>query len=289
MALGGVGILAPFVSGALQVYRFYTSNLAKRAAIYVDNDGLQPPDAASEDGAAIDGEAAAEAQITDISPYLPTLEIEVSTGEVVGAVGGTVLILVMVLLQLTMVDVRDYVQFYNVTSQDIQFGIGYLPWSNVSCNGPAPVGQTATIKAVGSPPTVPGIIPDDTVINYALITMDNSGSGDSIGYVLEATASGDFPGFRVAVYVAGDGSDTSLYLAFTNDDCNDFWRQFDPPYQGVPGTGQTTLTMQATSGNYTLSIALNQLNGQSPSPLDGTTGYNFEHLLVLTDGSLPLS
>jgi hypothetical protein len=289
MALGGVGILAPFVSGALQVYRFYTSNLAKRAAIYVDNDGLQPPDAASEDGAAIDGEAAAEAQITDISPYLPTLEIEVSTGEVVGAVGGTVLILVMVLLQLTMVDVRDYVQFYNVTSQDIQFGIGYLPSSNVSCNGPAPVGQTATIKAVGSPPTVPGIIPGDTVINYALITMDNSGSGDSIGYVLEATASGDFPGFRVAVYVAGDGSNTSLYLAFTKDDCNDFWQQFDPPHQGVPGTGQTTLTMQATSGNYALSIALNQLNGQSPSPLDGTTGYNFEHLLVLTDGSLPLS
>ena len=135
----------------------------------------------------------------------------------------------MVLLQIMLVEVRDYVQFYNVTSQDIKFGIGYLPWSNVSCNGPAPVGQTATIKAVGSPPTVPGIIPDDTVINYALITMDNSGSGDSIGYVLEATASGDFPGFRVAVYVGGDGSNTSLYLAFTNDDCNDFWQQFDPP------------------------------------------------------------
>ena len=66
--------------------------------------------------------------------------------------------------------------------------------------------------------------------------------------------------------------------------------------------------LQATSGNYTLSITLNQLNGQSPSPLDGTpppeaeeasdvaaspldgtTGYNFEHLIVLTDGSLPLS
>jgi hypothetical protein len=289
MALGGVGILAPFVSGSLQAYRFYTSGLVKRAAIYVDNDGLQPPDAAGEDGAAIDAEAAAEAQITDISPYLPTLEIEVSTGEVVGAVGGTVLILVMVLLQLTMVDVRDYVQFYNVTSQDIQFGIGYLPWDNVSCKGPAPVGQTATIKAVGSPPTVPGIIPSDTVINYALITMDNSGSGDSIGYVLEATPSGDFPGFRVAVYVAGDGSDTSLYLAFTNDDCNDFWQQFDPPHEYDPGTGQTTLTMQATYGNYTLSIALNQLNGQSPSPLDGTMGYNFEHLIALTDGSVPLS
>jgi hypothetical protein len=281
MALGGVGILAPFVGGALRAYRFYTSGLAKRAAIYVDDDGLQPSGAAGEDGAAIDGEAAAEAQITDISPYLPTLEIEVSTAELVGAVGGAVLVFLMVLLQIMMVEARDYVQFYNVTSRDIQFGIGYL-WRNISCNGPAPVGQTATIKAVGSPPTVPGIIPDDTVINYSLITMDNSGLGVSIGYVLEATPSGDFPGFRVAVNVAGDGSDTSLYLAFTNDDCNDFWQQFD-------NTGQTTLTMQATSGSYTLSIALNQLNGQSPSPLDGTMGYNFEHLIVLTDGSIPLS
>jgi hypothetical protein len=289
MALGGVGILAPFISGALQAYRFYASDLVKRAAIYVDNEGLQPPDAAGEDGAAIDAEAAGRPYITDISLYLPTLEIEVSTAEVVGAVGGAVMILVMVLLQLTMVYVRDYVQFYNVTSQDIQFGIGYLPWDNVFCNGPAPVGQTVTIKAVGSPPTVPGIIPDETVINYALITMDNSGSGYSIGYVLEATASGDFPGFRVAVYVAGDGSNTSLYLAFTNDDCNHFWQQFDPPYQGESGTGQTTLTMKATSDNYTLSIALNQLNGQSASPLDGTMGYNFEHLIVLTDGSIPLS
>jgi hypothetical protein len=290
MALGGVGILAPFVSGAVQAYRFYTSDLVKRAAIYVDNDGLQPPDTAGEDAAAIDAEAAEGASnIPDISPYLPQLEIEIGTGEVVGAIGGSILILVMVLLQLMLVEVRNYVQFYNVTSQDIQFGIGYLPWGNVSCNGPAPIGQTATIKAVGSPPTVPGIIPDETVINYSLITMDNTGSGDSIGYVLQATPSGNFPGFRVAVYVAGDGSNTSLYLAFTNDDCNDFWQQFDPPHQGDPGTGKTTLTMQATYGNYTLHIALNQLNGQSPSPLDGTMGYNFEHLIVLTDGSIPLS
>lgn len=290
MALGGVGILAPFVSGAVQAYRFYTSDLVKRAAIEVDNAGLKPPDAAGEEGAAIDSEAANGASnIPDISPYLPQLEVEIGTGEVVGAVGGAILILVMVLLQLMLVEVRNYVQFYNVTSQDIQFGIGYLPWGNVSCNGPAPVGQTATIKAVGSPPTVPGIIPDETVINYALITMDNAGSGNSIGYVLQATPSGDFPGFRVAVYVAGDGSNTSLHLAFTNDDCNDFWQQFDPPNQGVPGTGQSTLTMNATYDNYTLYIALNQLNGQSPSPLDGTEGYNFEHLIVLTDGSIPLS
>jgi hypothetical protein len=288
--IGGVGIgaaLPSLVRAALQVYRFYSKAIAKAVADYLVGNPPQPPPEAEAAGTDIDSDAASQAALDAF--LAPTLSVDISVGAVAGAAGGAVLILLMAVLQLTMVDVRDYVQFYNVTSQDIQFGIGYLPWGNVSCNGPAPVGQTATIKAVGSPPTVPGIIPSGTVMNYALITMDNSGSGDSIGYVLEATPFGDFPGFRTAVYVAGDGSNTSLYLAFTNDDCNDFWQQFDPPYQGEAGTGQTTLTMRATSGNYTLSIALNQLNGQSASPLDGTMGYNFEHLIVLTDGSISLS
>jgi hypothetical protein len=286
IGVGGAGIgaaLPSLVRAALQVYRFYAKDISRAVADWLVGNPRRPPaeaEAASED---IDSEAAALARY-----FTPTLSVDISAAAVAGAAGGAVLVLLMAVLQLTMVDVRDYVQFYNVTSQDVQFGIGYLPWGGVSCNGPAPVGQTATIKAVGSPPTVPGIIPGDTVINYALITMDNSGSGDSIGYVLQATPSGDFPGFRVAVYVDGAGSNTTLYLAFTNDDCNDFWQQFDPPHQGDPGTGQATLTMKATSGNYTLSIALNQLNGQSPSPLDGTMGYNFEHLIVLTDGSVPL-
>jgi hypothetical protein len=292
IGIGGVVLgaaLASLVRAALQVYRFYAKDISKAVADWLVGNSPQPPPEAEQAGAEIDAEAAQQAYLNDVVFGSSTLSVDISTGAVVGAAGGAVLIFLMAILALTMVDVRDYVQFYNVTSQDIQFGIGYLPWDNVSSNGPAPVGQTATIKAVGSPPTVPGIIPDDTVINYALITMDNSGSGYSIGYVLEATPSDGFPGFRVAVYVAGDGSNTSLYLAFTNDDCNDFWQQFDPTHQGVPGTGQTTLTMQATYGKYTLSIALNQLNGQSPSPLDGTTGYNFEHLIVLTDGSVPLS
>jgi hypothetical protein len=281
---GIVAALPSLVRSALQVYRFYATDISKAVADWLVGNPPQPPAEAQATSEDIDSQAA------EIADYLSSsLSVDISAAAVAGAVGGTVLIVLMAILQLTMVDVRDYVQFYNVTSEDIQFGIGYLPWGNVSCNGPAPVGQTATIKAVGSPPTVPGTIPDETVINYALITMDNSGSGDSIGYVLEATPSGDFPGFRVAVYVAGDGNNTSLYLAFTNDDCNDFWQQFDPTHQDDPGTGQTTLTMQATSGDYTLSIALNQLKGQSPSPLDGTMGYNFEHLIVLTDGSVSLA
>ena len=289
ISVGIAAAVSALLRSVVQVYRVYVIDMSKAVTVYLADNPPQPPAQAEEASEDIDFEAASAAAYDGVVlPGGATLSVDMA-GAAAGAAGGAVLVLLMVVLQLTMVDVRDYVEFYNVTSQDIQFGIGCLPWGDVSCNGPAPVGQTATIKAVGSPPTVPGIIPSDTVINYALITMDNSGSGDSIGYVLEATPSGDFPGFRVAVYVAGDGSGTSLYLAFTNDDCNDFWQQFDPPHQGDPGTGQKTLTMQATSGNYTLSIALNQLNGQSPSPLDGTMGYNFEHLIVLTDGSVPLS
>jgi hypothetical protein len=294
IGIGGLAIgaaLPSLVRTALQVYRFYAKDISKAVADWLVGNRPQPPMEAEQTSGDIDSEAASAAGLDNvvIPSLAPTLSVDISPVAVTGAVGGAVLILLIAILQLTMVDVRNYVRFYNVTSQDIQFGIGYLPWGGFSCNGPAPVGQTATIEAVGSPPTVPGIIPDATVINYALITFDNSGSGDSIGYVLEATPSGDFPGFRVAVYVAGDGSNTSLYLAFTNDDCNGFWQQFDPSHQGVPGTGKTVLTMQATSGDYTLAIALNQLDGQSPSPLDGTMGYNFEHLIVLTDGSVPLS
>ena len=293
IGIGGLAIgtaLPSLVRSALQVYRFYAKDISNAVARFLTGNPRQPPAEAEQTGGDIDSAAASEAALVDEPlPYFASLSVDISPAAVAGAAGGAVLILLMAILQLTMADVRNYVQFYNVTGQDIQFGIGYLPWGNVSCNGPAPVGQTATIKAVGSPLTAPGVIPDDTVINYALITFDNSGSGDSIGYVLEATPSGDFPGFRVAVYVDGAGISTSLYLAFTNDDCNDFWQQFNPPQGGVSGTGKETLTMQATHGDYTLAIALNQLSGQSSSPLDATQGYNFEHLIVLTNGSVPLS
>jgi hypothetical protein len=59
--------------------------------------------------------------------------------------------------------------------------------------------------------------------------------------------------------------------------------------QHITDNRNDDLTMTATSGKYTLSIATNKNSGESPSPLDATEGYNYEHLIVLTDGSIPLS
>jgi hypothetical protein len=41
------------------------------------------------------------------------------------------------------------------------------------------------------------------------------------------------------------------------------------------------LAANVTVGDYTLSIATNQLDGKSPSPTTLEVGYNYQHLIVL--------
>jgi hypothetical protein len=219
-----------------------------------------------------------------------TADFAISTGSAVAAGVGVVIVLFFVFLRLIGKQLNNYVKFYNVTAEDIQFGMCIVPQGE-SSKGPAAVGQTASITKVSPAKAPPGVMPQDTGIYYSQLAFNNSNPLTSIGYILEALpgSTTSFPGFRVGIYVDGN-NDNTLYIAFTNDDCNDFWNNFEPYNENNPNpTGQQVLTMQATSGNYTLQIATNQLNGQSPSPLDATEGYNFEHLIVLTDGSVPLS
>jgi hypothetical protein len=234
------------------------------------------------DGAGEEGVEIAEGAVADFT---------ISAGAGIAAGVGVVIILFFVFLQLIGKQLNNYVRFYNVSQTDIPFGICILPQGE-SGKGPALVGQTATITHVGPAQAPPGVIPQDTAIYYSQLAFNNSNPLTSIGYILEALSDSTtgFPGFRVGIYVDGN-NDNTVYIAFTNDDCNDFWSNFEPYNDNNPNppTGQQVLTMQATSGNYTLYIATNQLNGQSPSPLDATQGYNFEHLIVLTDGSVPLS
>jgi hypothetical protein len=184
----------------------------------------------------------------------------------------------------------NYVKFYNVTAEDITFGIGTVPSGGAS-QGPAPVGQTATVTHVSPSTAPPWVVGSDTSVYYAPLQFINTNPLGDIGYVLEATPSGNFPGFRVAVYVPNTG-DNYMYVGFTNDDCNTVWTDLMNNYgnsdPSEPYIGTTNLTMSATSGNYTLQIATNQVSGQSPDPSSGAKGYNYEHLIVLTDGSIPL-
>ena len=247
------------------------------------DDNTDEIDSNAADGAGTEGAEIAEGVTADFT---------ISAGAGIAAGVGVAVILFFVFLQLMGKQMNNYVRFYNVTAEAIQFGICIVPQGE-SSKGPAPVGQTASITQVSPAKAPPGVMPQDTAIYYSQLAFNNSNPLTSIGYILEASPDSNtppiFPGFRVGIYVDGNNENT-LYIAFTNDDCNDFWSNFEPYNDNNPNpTGQRTLTMQATYGAYTLYIATNQLKGQSPSPLDATQGYNFEHLIVLTDGSVPLS
>jgi hypothetical protein len=290
----GVGglLTAPFLKNvivfALKTMKNFLKNLASKIFNRAEGGGETDPDEAEDqaeqdatdaaEDAAEEGAELAEGIVADFS-------VSLGTGAAFGV--GAALIVIMGILQLLEKEMTNFVKFYNVTNEDIQFGMGIVP-SGGSKQGPADVGKTATITHVSPAKAPPGIIPADTAIYYSNLQFINTNPLGDIGYVLEATPSGDFPGFRVAVSIPNT-SDNTLYIGFTNEDCNTFWTEAvgdynqDPP---VPGKGVNNLTMSATSGKYTLRIATNQVSGRSPSPLDGTEGYNYQHLIVLTDGSI---
>ena len=268
---------------ALRSAKNYVVNMVKGAFKATPD---QPPGEADENTDEIDSNAASDAgtEGAEIAEGV-TADFTVSTATAAAAGVGALIVLFFVFLQLISKQLNNYVRFFNVTAEDIQFGIGYIE-EGESSKGPAPVGQTAAITHVSPAKAPPGVIPQDTAIYYSQLAFNNSNPLTNIGYVMEAAPNSTtgFPGFRIAILIGGVfQTTTQLYIAFTDEDCNDFWVEFNETNQ------KTVLTLEATSGKYTLQIATNQYEGQSPSPLDATQGYNYEHLIVLTDGSVPLS
>jgi hypothetical protein len=267
----------------LRTAKNYVVNLVK-GAFQAPGGGDQPAGDADEDTDQIDSDAANAAgdEAVELAEGV-TADFTISTGAAAAAGVGAVIILFFVFLQLIGKQINNYVKFYNVTAEDIQFGI-CIVHEGESSKGPAPVGQTASITKVSPAKAPSGVMPADTAIYYSQLAFNNSNPLTDIGYVLEASpdSTTGFPGFRICISIGGLIKTWNYsYIAFTDDDCNDFWANFNEE--------QAELTMQATSGKYTLQIATNQVEDQSPSPLDGTQGYNFEHLIVLTDGSVSLS
>lgn len=194
---------------------------------------------------------------------------------VVVAVGVIAVVLILALLEKQM---TNYVKFFNVTQKDIDFGICYITGSTGPQIAPAKVGQTASVTKISPAPTPPWVTSSDTVIYRSDLQFINNNELKGIGYVLNAKKSGDFPGFRVMINIPNTG-DNSLFVELVdNQDCQKVWDA-----QKDKNTG---LISSATSGKYQLRIATNKISGKSPSPIDSTEGYNYEHLIVLTDGSV---
>jgi hypothetical protein len=144
-ALFGAPVITSVLKFGLQTAKNYVVNLAKNA---FRTPGNQSADEANEDTDEIDSTSAdgAGTEGAEIVEGV-TADFTISTGAAAAAGVGAVIILFFVFLQLIGKQINNYVKFYNVTAEDIQFGIGYVQAGETS-KGPAAVGQTATITKV---------------------------------------------------------------------------------------------------------------------------------------------
>ena len=257
--------------------------VAQKIAQRVAGGGEEDPDDA-EDAVETDAaDAAGEAGETgaEIGGGL-LADVTISTAAGAAFVVGLAVFAIVLFLQLMAKQMNAQMRFYNMTATDVTFGVCLTQTGTGMQGGPAAVGSTQTVKKVGPVPTPPWITSSDTAISYSEANFINTDELAGIGYVLNADANGGFPGFRVLVNIPSADTN-SLYVGFTTEDCNKLWTEQEDNQQQPPNTN---LTASTTSGSYTLRIATNANSGQSPSPLSGAEGYNYEHLVVLTDGSV---
>ncbi|MCU0500014.1 MAG: hypothetical protein MUF87_21900 [Anaerolineae bacterium] len=170
--------------------------------------------------------------------------------------------------------ITNYVRVYNATGQEIEFSLCLMRQNTAALAAPELPNNPVYIPAMGTPAWTPAAIIGDNPLFFVDFAFVNTDSLSGVGYVLKAQPNGDFPGFNVLVNIPITGSN-QLYLQLQrDDDCADFWTQHHQ--------GSDALTLQVTSGSYTLSIATNQSSGESDSPIDGSRGFNYQHLILLT-------
>ncbi|PSB20980.1 hypothetical protein C7B65_06145 [Phormidesmis priestleyi ULC007] len=237
------------------------------------------------DAVALDAKLASEAQkagesagtdgeeivISETLTISANIEFVLGVAGVVFTLGTFAYGLIMLLLEKRMM---SYVRFFNATSQEIDFSLCFIEKSCTSAIGPLIPNDVKTIPGI-SPAWVPAWMIGSTPIHYIDLAYFNTDLTADLGFVLKAAPNETCPGFNVVVNIPNTG-ENKLYGSFnTQDDCPSYWASHkDSP---------ATLTFCATSGNFTLRVATNQLKGESSSPTDGTMGYNYEYAIVLEE------
>lgn len=274
-------VLAQIAKSLIKSVCRFIANLARRLYARIAGGGSTSPDEAEEQAtndakasAADAGEEGAEVADGILA------DVTISVAEKAFFAVGIVIAVIVFILQMMEKQMTAYFRFYNQTSMNVNFGVGMVTDGTGMQVGPAAAGTTVPVSKVAKPSAPPGVIPSDTAIYYSEATFINTFTLGGIGYVVEATASGDFPGCRALVNIPS-ADPNSLYIELAEEDCNKLWETW-----ADASNRNTGLTAKATAGRYTLSIATNANQGRTPNPYDGSTGYNYEHLLVLTDGSV---
>ena len=286
VGLGGLltaPVLGKFAVSILKSVWTFIKNLASKIWQRVSGGGsAEDPDEAEEtveSDAADAAEEAGEAGAEVAEGIFADVTISVAQG--VLFVVGIGILAVVFILQLLSKQINASMRFFNVTATDVTFGVCKVGSNTGMSGGPAKVGETAKVTKVSKAVAPPGVTGSDTGIYYAEANFLNSNELAGVGYLLTAEQAGSFPGFKVAVEIPLLDTNT-LYAGFTADSCDTVWTKFTDPNNPA----SRALTAKATSGSYTLRVAANANSGRHPSPLSGEMGYNYELLVVLTDGSV---
>ena len=274
-------VLSKFALSIIKSVASWVKNTAIRIYRAVTGGGAEDPDQAEDTVENETTEAATESSETGVEVADGIFaDVTITLAQGVLAVVGIGILAVVFILQLLEKQMTASVRFYNLTATDIPFGVCYTDSDTGMSGGPAAVGSTVPVPKVSPATAPPWVTGSDTGIYYGEATFVNQNELEGIGYVLTGDPSGSFPGFKVAVDIPLLSSN-SMSVQFSTDSCSDVWTQLDDSAQPP-----TVLTASATSGPYTLTVATNAVSGTSPSPLTGEVGYFYEHLVVLTDGSV---
>jgi len=199
-------------------------------------------------------------------------EILMTSGEALSLGLGAVALIALFPLQALAKKTTDQVRVYNATSEALDVSLAWLH-PEAGYAGPLAI-EPVTLSAVGPVWTPPWVIGENAA-SYANWIFNNTDTLGRIAYVVHISASRTFPGALVEVDIPNH-DDNSAGIGFTtSEDFKGFW-------ESCPSrTTALVASEQSSIGGYVIRLATNQTNGESPSPADGTMGYNYEHLIVI--------
>ncbi|PSB20981.1 hypothetical protein C7B65_06150 [Phormidesmis priestleyi ULC007] len=218
---------------------------------------------AAED-AAIDGEVVADEVALSLT-FSPLAIVGIAVAAI-----AAIIAIILFFLAKTMICL---VKIFNYTDQTLNLALCY-EYDLVAKEVP----QSGSMPPIGIAPAPPGVKPLDSVIYRADYQFQNDSSVNGLGVVIHGDGSGDFPGMTAVIDIPAVGNN-SLYVDLKNTE------DWDQLYENIDHGQYDQLTMGVSNSGYQLSIATNQLRGESPSPITGETGYFYEYLIVIEKGA----
>lgn len=215
--------------------------------------------------------AAAEAEVDgEIIAEEVALSIEFGPAAIVGLVIAAVIIVFMILSFGLSKTMTAWIRVFNASRYPLQLHIadGYnLSVKQQPKNGLLPIPGTA--------PTPPGVKPACSVIYRADYILQNDNTWEGLGAVVQAPPSSGGPGMTFAIDIPSVGPNSLAVVPDGTIDPHGFYNEIE----GRATTLSTAVSRQ--DGSFAVMMGTNQIQYESPSPLDGSNGFNYEYVVLV--------